>query len=117
MRKKGFRGDVTAVGMTALSVSDALPGGLTACGGPRPRGPCLRGQHRLGGGVSAVISLTIGTRFVGCPKVLAPQRLESKQLGLLDEELNSGAPPGQGPHGGSRFRSARRGPGGTVRAA
>ena len=117
MRKKGFRGDVTAVGMTALSVSDALPGGLTACGGPGLAAPAYAASIAWGAGVSAVISLTIGTRFVGYPKVLAPQRLENKQLGLLDEELNSGAPPGQGPHGGSRFRSARRGPGGTVRAA
>ena len=36
--RKGFRGDVRAAGMTAMSLSDALPGGLTACGGARPQG-------------------------------------------------------------------------------
>ena len=36
--EEGFRGDVRAAGMTALSLSDALQGGLTACGGPGPRG-------------------------------------------------------------------------------
>ena len=35
--RKGFRGDVRAAGMTAMSLSDALPGGLTACGGARQR--------------------------------------------------------------------------------
>ena len=34
LRKKGFGGDVRAAGMTALALSDALPGGLTAGGGP-----------------------------------------------------------------------------------
>ena len=36
--RKGFRGDVRAAGMTALSLSDAFPDGLTACGGARQRG-------------------------------------------------------------------------------
>ena len=39
LRKKGFRGDVRAAGMSAMSLSDALPGGLTACGGPLASGP------------------------------------------------------------------------------
>ena len=38
LRKKGFRGDVRAAGMSAMSLSDALPGGLTACGGPLASG-------------------------------------------------------------------------------
>ena len=38
LRKKGFRGDVRAAGMTAMSLGDALPGGLTACGGPLASG-------------------------------------------------------------------------------
>ena len=33
LRKKGFRGDVRTAGMTAMSLSEALPGRLTACGG------------------------------------------------------------------------------------
>ena len=32
--RTGFRGDGKAAGMTQLSLSDALPGGLTACGVP-----------------------------------------------------------------------------------
>ena len=38
LRKKGFRGDVRAAGMSAMPLSDALPGGLTACGGPLASG-------------------------------------------------------------------------------
>ncbi len=36
--RKGFRGAVRAAGMTAMSLSDAFPDGLTACGGARQRG-------------------------------------------------------------------------------
>ena len=36
--RKGVRGDVRAAGMTAMPLSDALPGGLTACGGPLASG-------------------------------------------------------------------------------
>ena len=38
LRKKGFRGDVRAAGMSAMPLSDALPGGVTACGGPLASG-------------------------------------------------------------------------------
>ena len=36
--RTGFRGDGRAAGGTALLPNNALSGGVTACGGPRPRG-------------------------------------------------------------------------------
>ena len=36
--RTGFRGDGRAAGETALLPNNALSGGVTACGGPRPRG-------------------------------------------------------------------------------
>ena len=54
--------------MSAMSLSDALPGGVTACGGlglGACGGPGLAapGYTAWGAGVSAVISLAIGARL------------------------------------------------------
>ena len=49
--------------MTAISLSDALPGGLTACGGPALAAPAYAACIAWGAGVSAVISLAIRTRL------------------------------------------------------
>ena len=70
LRKKGFRGDVRAAGMTAMSLSDALAGRLTAYGGPGAcdvrsglAAPAYVASIAWGAGVSAVISLAIRTRL------------------------------------------------------
>ena len=69
MRKKG---NVRATDMTALSLSNALSGGATACGGPRLGACDLRSglaapgyaaSIAWGAGVSAVISLAIRARL------------------------------------------------------
>ena len=63
VRQQGILGNLRAAGVTAMSLSDTLPGGLTACGRPGLTAPGNAASAAWGASVSAVISLAIGARL------------------------------------------------------